>query len=687
MDDAQTKERGVPGRTDTERSNVVEGAGAVTADDLSDDVDADGKDGLVGPAIFTATTPTIPEDMEEVDIGFEEGVIGTAVDLASPKLHDETSEASDARKDTSQGEGSPISTSPASDSLSAGRAGNSRPETPPAGHGPPKPRISITPQPLSPSRYRPYGLRQSSAFGSTSESLHEPDSTPPSASSSRPSFHSDADTSPVTPSHRHHSPPGSSSEPSPIGDGVDASSSNKSSTDPSPRLKEWEATNGSNPNPNTPRLLSGSLDSSTSPAFKSISPRSPQLAQTFRSPPNSPHSGQTSFSNTPRLHLCTPSFSTFSPGDIAPRSLPFKPALPKASLAFNGQANGKEGAAPFESIDLETNPPVAPEAIPHSTAMGRFDASANGLIAADGDDRENSEDAKQVKRRSWGGFATKKTPDGAGQNLAAPPDLDQDRRHSSADDKLSPPHISTKCASIGNQHDSQNAEAGPSTPPRRHAPPAHPHPYPIPTSPIRTDRHDSLSVQSDRAASLPSSKAPQSSQTNGAPLHGLGVKGISTFEKVISHTRPSWLPPKDKGEDEAHYRQWEEVMAQAKEVEVARRKIQDARRLDREKKLALSVPRWEALLGSGPGGSATPTAGRDHLSALTMSRRGSGSANGTGASTPNGVSEGFSVSKVKSDLGLRRLWFEGVPSHLRGKAWHLAIGNPLALSKGTHIWP
>jgi hypothetical protein len=117
---------------------------------------------------------------------------------------------------------------------------------------------------------------------------------------------------------------------------------------------------------------------------------------------------------------------------------------------------------------------------------------------------------------------------------------------------------------------------------------------------------------------------------------------MSTFEKVMSQTRPSWLPPKDKVEDETHYHQWEDMMTQAREHEKELKKMAEARRLMREKRLMANTPRWEALLASD-----------------------------------------FSVTKVKGDVGLRKMWFEGVPSHLRGKAWSLAVGNALALSRGV----
>jgi hypothetical protein len=121
------------------------------------------------------------------------------------------------------------------------------------------------------------------------------------------------------------------------------------------------------------------------------------------------------------------------------------------------------------------------------------------------------------------------------------------------------------------------------------------------------------------------------------------VKGVSTFEKVISHTRPSWLPPKDRVEDEIHYHQWEEMMSQAREAEKEKRKIEEAKRAERDKRLAINTPKWEEMLDE----------------------------------------KTFNADRIRKDPALRQIWFEGCPTYLRGKAWSLAIGNPLALSKGT----
>lgn len=84
-------------------------------------------------------------------------------------------------------------------------------------------------------------------------------------------------------------------------------------------------------------------------------------------------------------------------------------------------------------------------------------------------------------------------------------------------------------------------------------------------------------------------------------------------------------------------------MAKARKHEEEKRKIDDARRVEKEKRLAVNMPRWEEMLDE----------------------------------------QTFSAEKIRKDPVLRRIWFEGAPTYLRGKAWSLAIGNPLALSKGA----
>jgi len=83
-------------------------------------------------------------------------------------------------------------------------------------------------------------------------------------------------------------------------------------------------------------------------------------------------------------------------------------------------------------------------------------------------------------------------------------------------------------------------------------------------------------------------------------------------------------------------------MSQAREVEKEKRKAEEAKRIEKDKRLVINTPKWEEMLDE----------------------------------------KTFNADKIRKDPVLRGIWFEGAPTYLRGKAWSLAIGNPLALSKG-----
>jgi hypothetical protein len=233
---------------------------------------------------------------------------------------------------------------------------------------------------------------------------------------------------------------------------------------------------------------------------------------------------------------------------------------------------------------------------------------------------------------------------------------------------------------------SEQATSQPATP-RRHAPAAHPFPFPIPPSPERDPSGERLPPAdesgeppadgpadsatgpgaSDDAAAptsvaaaaativpqpvtspLPSASAPPAAESSASSAkvdHGIGAKGVSTFEKVMNYTRPQHLPPKTREEDDTHYHQWEEMMAVARQHQAEKRRAAEVRRLEREKKLAAYLPKWEMLLQGA---------------------------------IPN-------LAKVREDETTREMWFQGVPGHLRNKAWTAAIGNPLAMSKGESL--
>lgn len=136
--------------------------------------------------------------------------------------------------------------------------------------------------------------------------------------------------------------------------------------------------------------------------------------------------------------------------------------------------------------------------------------------------------------------------------------------------------------------------------------------------------------------------------------------GPSTFEKVRSHTRPIFLPPKPTDEDQKHMADWHQMMKSSRlageslysirypssnltftdcEAEKRRQALQE-RRLAREKIIGDSLPVWEKEI------------------------------------LPN-------WRVVFKNPELRKLWWRGIPSKLRAPLWESAVGNGLALSKGS----
>ena len=323
-----------------------------------------------------------------------------------------------------------------------------------------------------------------------------------------------------------------------------------------------------------------------SPSFRELlSPRSnprtpsPNLSREGSEAGPSRQLSTSSHRSSPR-RTPTPSRSEFTSPIKSPRHVPFyasKPTIPaSAPITVTGDNDEvADDSTPFESIPLQTTPPGLSDPLPLSP----------GLHPGNGHGNDSVNPSSRL-------------------SITIPPSRPLSVQLSRGDTPATP----------------EKKEA-----PRLHAPPAHPHPFPIPTTSPRPSHE----------------KRP--SQSQAGPSGGLGVKGVSTFEKVISHTRPSWLPPKDRTEDETHYHQWEEMMSQAREAEKEKRKIEEAKRAERDKRLAINTPKWEEMLDE----------------------------------------KTFNVDKIRKDPALRQIWFEGCPTYLRGKAWSLAIGNPLALSKGA----
>ncbi|KAJ5932476.1 hypothetical protein N7516_006965 [Penicillium verrucosum] len=111
-------------------------------------------------------------------------------------------------------------------------------------------------------------------------------------------------------------------------------------------------------------------------------------------------------------------------------------------------------------------------------------------------------------------------------------------------------------------------------------------------------------------------------------------------EKVLSRTRPSWLPPKDQKEEKKHLRQYQQMMAQSRELE--KRKAAKVANAQCEKDNTRATlqniwdeyvyPNWELAL---------------------------------------------------REPRIRELWWRGIPPRNRGTIWERAIGNELALTEET----
>lgn len=108
-------------------------------------------------------------------------------------------------------------------------------------------------------------------------------------------------------------------------------------------------------------------------------------------------------------------------------------------------------------------------------------------------------------------------------------------------------------------------------------------------------------------------------------------------EKVLTRTRPSWLPPKDQKEEKRHLKEYKRMMEQSREAE--KRKVAKAAsaKCERDNTRDTLQQIWD-----------------DYV-------------------YPN-------WTKAIGETRTRELWWRGIPSRIRGSTWSRAIGNELALS-------
>ena len=116
--------------------------------------------------------------------------------------------------------------------------------------------------------------------------------------------------------------------------------------------------------------------------------------------------------------------------------------------------------------------------------------------------------------------------------------------------------------------------------------------------------------------------------------------GPGIIRKAMSKTRPSYLPPKSLEEDLKHMKDWEAMMKRSREADDRKRQIQQERRASKESAVNDVIGIWE----------------REVIPDWRVAVR---------------------------NPELRKLWWKGIPTKLRGGLWFQVVGNGLALSKGT----
>ncbi|KAJ9366189.1 hypothetical protein DTO282E5_9128 [Paecilomyces variotii] len=112
-------------------------------------------------------------------------------------------------------------------------------------------------------------------------------------------------------------------------------------------------------------------------------------------------------------------------------------------------------------------------------------------------------------------------------------------------------------------------------------------------------------------------------------------------EKVLSRTRPSWLPPKDQKEEKKHLREYKRMMAQSREADKRRAAKTASAQCEKDNTRQTLQRIWD-----------------DYV-------------------CPD-------WDRVVSEHRTRELWWRGVTPRSRGAVWQRAIGNELALTEETY---
>ncbi|KAL2860671.1 putative TBC domain protein [Aspergillus lucknowensis] len=112
-------------------------------------------------------------------------------------------------------------------------------------------------------------------------------------------------------------------------------------------------------------------------------------------------------------------------------------------------------------------------------------------------------------------------------------------------------------------------------------------------------------------------------------------------EKVLTRTRPSWLPPKDQKEEKRHLKEYKKMMEQSRQADKRRAAKAASAKCERDNTRETLQQIWD-----------------DYV-------------------YPN-------WSQAVGETRTRELWWRGIPSRIRGSTWERAIGNELALSDESY---
>ncbi|KAE8353887.1 hypothetical protein BDV28DRAFT_132284 [Aspergillus coremiiformis] len=112
-------------------------------------------------------------------------------------------------------------------------------------------------------------------------------------------------------------------------------------------------------------------------------------------------------------------------------------------------------------------------------------------------------------------------------------------------------------------------------------------------------------------------------------------------EKVLTRTRPSWLPPKDQKEERKHLKEYQKMMAQSREADKRRAAKAASAKCEKDSTRDTLQRIWDEYV-------------YPHW------------------------------DQAISETRTRELWWRGVPARTRGMTWQRAIGNELSLSEETY---